>query len=241
MMNAQFNLPGLCLVLALALSACSQKPSDGDSSSIRDPTDQLPAKFKTQEPVAKPDFRAAAMSPAFQKAIEDATALFGVKPQPLLSQAGDEQIAGGACFAVPHEKIEAILFKTHTNFLARGFYIFRCDENFGIGGHPDLVGLLPTTNKFEVMAAMDTNGNNYSIGTSGVIAWMQELEQEQPYVLTGIGFDCMAGRFTSPVKDPDHLAERMYQFCPDIVDQGVETVDKLANELRKGALYFWWD
>jgi hypothetical protein len=33
----------------------------------------------------------------------------------------------------------------------------------------------------------------------------------------------------------------MYQFCPDIVDQGVDTVSKLAQELKKGSLYFWWD
>jgi hypothetical protein len=241
-MNAQIRLSGLCLATALALSACSKQPSAVDTSGEpQDPTDQLPARFKTQEPVTKPDFRTAGMSPAFQKAIKDATAILGAKPQPLLSQAEDEQIIGGACFAVPQEKIEAILFKAHTNFLARGFYLFRCDQNFGIADRPDLVGLLPTTNKFDVMAAMDTNGDNYSIGTAGVIAWMKELEQEQPYVLTGIGFDYMEGRFTAPAKDPDALAQRMYQFCPDIVDQGVETVDKLANELRKGALYFWWD
>ncbi len=55
------------------------------------------------------------------------------------------------------------------------------------------------------------------------------------------GFDYMEGFFTAPVKDPEALARRMYQFCPDIVDQGVGTVNKLARELRNGSLYFWWD
>jgi hypothetical protein len=106
---------------------------------------------------------------------------------------------------------------------------------------PELIGLLPTTDKYAVMAAMDTNGDNFDIGTAGVIAWMKELELEQPFVLTGIGFDYMEGFFTSPVKDPAALARRMYQFCPDIVDQGVGSIEKLADELRIGNLYFWWD
>jgi hypothetical protein len=233
-MKKQILLVGAGLVAALFFAGCGRVAA-------LDPTKQLPAKFKTQEPVPKPDFSDAAKSPAFQQAIKDAAVLLGAQPQPLHSQAENEEIKGGVSFDVPKEKIEAILRQAHTNFLARGFYLFRYDQNFGISGQPDKVGLLPTTDKYAVMAALDTNGDNYSIGTAGVIAWMKELEQEQPYVLTGIGFDYMEGYFTGPVKDPDALAKRMYQFCPDIVDQGVETVGKLARELQKGSLYFWWD
>jgi hypothetical protein len=45
-----------------------------------------------------------------------------------------------------------------------------------------------------------------------------------------------------PVKKPAALAKRMYDFCPDIVDQGVGDVKELAAELKRtGKLYFWWD
>ena len=234
-----FRACGLCAVAALFVT-CSRRDA-GDSKPASDPTEQLPAKFKTQEPVAKPDFSARAKSPQFQKAIKEAAILLGAQPQSLESQGEEEKVEGGVSFDVPRAKVEAILRLAHTNYLARGFYLFRYDHNFGIGGRPDKVGLLPTRNKFEVMAAMDTNGDNYDIGTAGVIAWMQELEREQPFVLTGIGFDYMEGFFVEPVTNPDELAKRMYQFCPDIVDQGVGTVSKLANEVRNGRLYFWWD
>jgi hypothetical protein len=101
--------------------------------------------------------------------------------------------------------------------------------------------LLPTSDAYEVMAVLDTNGDNYEIGTAGVTAWMKELHQEHPFILTDIGFDYMEGYFTGPINDPDALARRMYQFCPDIVDQGVGSLSSLAVELRKGKLYFWWD
>ena len=157
------------------------------------------------------------------------------------SEAEDEVVPGGVSFGVSQEQLEKHLFKAHTNFLARGFYLFRCEQNFGINARLDEVGLLPPGDKYAVMAAMRTNGDNYQIGTAGVIAWMKELEQEQPFVLTGIGLDFMEGRFIAPVKGPRQLARRVYQFCPDIVDQGVGTGSSLAGELRKGRLCLWWD
>jgi hypothetical protein len=92
------------------------------------------------------------------------------------------------------------------------------------------------------MAAMGTNAANYDKDTKALIAWLRVLEREQPFELTGVGYDFLSGRFTSPVKDPVGLAKRMYAFCPDIVDQGVGSVEALAAALRReGTLYFWWD
>lgn len=237
-MKTNDDLACIVLTLVVALAGCKQGDSNGQG---KDPTADLPAKFKSQELVPKPDFGEAAKVPAFQQAIKEAAALLGAPPQPLRSQAEDEQVKGGVSFGVSQKKIEPILLRAHTNFLAKGFYLFRYDQGFGIGGRPDKVALLPTTDKYAVMAAMDTNADNYEIGTAGIIAWMKELEQEQPFGLTGIGFDYMEGHLTAPVKDPRGLARRMYQFCPDIVDHGVDTVEALAKELEKGKLYFWWD
>ena len=226
---------------AIVLMSCGDRTPAGSETVISDPTESLPAKFKAQNPVPRPDFSAAAQSAAFQQAIQDAATLLGGHPQPLRTESENELVAGGVAFDVPEGKIEAILRQAHTNFLARGFYLFRFQQNFKINGRPDKVGLLPTADPYSVMAVMETNGNNYNIGTDGVIAWMMELQQEQPFIVTGIGFDYMEGHFTGPVKDPQALAKRMYQFCPDIVDQGTGSVDGLARELGHGNLYFWWD
>jgi hypothetical protein len=237
----RIQLVSVVFAVALVCVSCTnRKPGESDAA-LSDPTEGLPARFKVQEPVPKPDFTEAAQSPAFQQAIKDAAVIFEAQPQALRSQAENEAVKGGVSFDVPKQKVEAVLRQAHTDFLARGFYLFRYEQNFDLRGQPDRVGLLPTTDSYAVMAAMDTNGDNYSIGTQGVILWMKELQQEDPFILTGIGFDYLEGHFTSTLKDPEALAKRMYQFCPDVVDQGVGSVSALARELQKGDLYFWWD
>ena len=38
------------------------------------------------------------------------------------------------------------------------------------------------------------------------------------------------------------LAEKQYAFCPDVVEQGLETIQALADYLRKSTVwFFWWD
>jgi hypothetical protein len=220
---------------------CRNTDSRAPESAVSDPTENLPARFKTQEPVPKPNFSEAGKSSSFQQAIAEASALLGSEPRPLRSLGEGEELARGVSFEVPAAKIDTFLLEAHQKFLTQGFYLFRYEQHFGLRNAPDKVGLLPTRDKYEVMAAMETNGDNYNIGTSGVIAWMRELEKDHPFVLTGIGFDYMEGRFVGSVRDTQDLAKRMYEFCPDIVDQGVESVDQLAVELAKGSLYFWWD
>jgi hypothetical protein len=227
------------VTVTMLLAGCLS--SGSDRSATNDPTETLPARYKTQDTVEKPDFREAAETAGFQQAIMEASTLLGAQPQPLVSLGEQQNIAGGVSFFVPGDKVGIILHKTHLQFLAKGYYLFRYEQNFGLGDRTDRLGLLPTTDKYAVMAVMETNGDNSNIGTSGVIAWMKDLEKDQPFVLTGIGFDYMEGHLTAPVKDAQDLARRMYEFTPDIVDQGVGTVDKLADELAKGTLYFWWD
>src|SRR5438477_200927 len=45
--------------------------------------------------------------------------------------------------------------------------------------------------------------------------------------------------------DPDEqlaVAEDQYWYCPDVVDQGVETVDALAiAQVASRRWFFWWD
>ena len=107
----------------------------------------------------------------------------------------------------------------------------------------DILGLLPTADKYVVIAYLQTDGLNYSINTERIIDWLKRLERDQPFVVTEVGLDFLGGEFFQRIRRPRRLAERMFAFCPDIVDQGIGTVANLEKELAKPnpQLYLWWD
>ncbi|MEW6305884.1 MAG: ankyrin repeat domain-containing protein [Verrucomicrobiota bacterium] len=188
-----------------------------------------------------PDFSGAAQSEDYARAIGELERLCGAKPKPLVEDDDEaSHLAGCLGFQIASDKAVAILREHHAVFLKRGFHLVRCDRGYVSG--KDRIALLPTASWRDVLLAMQTNGANYDLMSVDIIRWLDELEKEQPFELTGVNFDWCEGRFTEPIKNSRQLAKKMYEFCPDIVDQGVGTVAGLAKELQKSQVFFfWWD
>src|SRR6185436_14227876 len=93
-------------------------------------------------------------------------------------------------------------------------------SNRGYTSGKDELTLLPTANRAEVLAAFQTNGANFEVYPQDIIRWLDELEKSHPFMLTGAGSDWCEGTFTKPLVDSKKLAKKMYEFCPDIVEQG---------------------
>ena len=199
-------------------------------SRVRRPSWTLPSDF--------------AVPAAFPDAVRALEQLAGGKATPLvgIDSVGDSVVTEGVAVNVPPARAERLVAAAQPRFFEKGFYLFRSEQHFGIAGHPDRVALFPRRNGYEILRLMGTNGWNYDIGPDSVIAWLRTLERDHPFVLTGIGFDWVEGRFRSAIGDADSLARRFYAFCPDIVEQGTETVAALARELSESQrLYCWWD
>jgi Domain of unknown function (DUF4253) len=58
----------------------------------------------------------------------------------------------------------------------------------------------------------------------------------------GAGQDWIEAEFASYPEDWLAFANDVYEFCPDVVDQGASDVATLAAEMRRSnTLYLWWD
>lgn len=194
------------------------------------------------EPITLPaDF---VVPDAFPDAVRALERLAGTSAAPLVGRGslGGPARTEGFAVSVPPARAEGLITATQQRFLEKGFYLFRSEQQFGIRERPDRVALFPRRDPYEILRLMGTNGWNYNIGSDSIVAWPRDLERDQPFVLTGMGFDWLEGRFQTEIRDGDALARRFYAFCPDIVDQGTETVAALATELRQSKrLYCWWD
>jgi ankyrin repeat protein len=187
------------------------------------------------EDLPQPDFSAAAQNPSYQQAVTDLSELCGSKAT------SNDTHPGWFSIHVDSKRRKNInTEEIQQQFLERGYFVYEPDSYYGDG--PEQLCILPTNNKYDVLALHQTNGCNYGIGPGYVVEWLKDLETEQPFILTCIAHNTLAGRFLTPIEDPEGLAERMYDFCSDIVDQGCGEVEFLAEKLASNdGLFFWWD
>jgi hypothetical protein len=178
---------------------------------------QLDSRVRRTSWTLPSDFAAPTAFPDAVRALEQ---LAGGKATPLvgIDSVGDSVATEGFAVNVPPARAERLVAAAQARFLERGFYLFRSEQHFGIAGHPDRVALFPRSDRYEILRLIGTNGWNYNIGPDSVTAWLRTLERDHPFVVTGMGFDWVEGRFTSAIGDA------------------------LARELAESQrLYCWWD
>ncbi|MFY8109030.1 MAG: DUF4253 domain-containing protein [Bacteroidia bacterium] len=124
----------------------------------------------------------------------------------------------------------------------KGYTIFLMENNFGIEKRADLVGILKTTDKYEILKIIETNGINHDLENDSLIQIIKKLDSIYDLELIGAGGDWCEFIIHKEPSDYKKFAEEIYEICPDIVDQGTETVEALAEEMKRTKrLYFWWD
>jgi hypothetical protein len=175
-----------------------------------------------------------ANSPDFAKFLASVAKASGVTAQTR------QNIRGGYSFSMPRLRADKVLDTHFQKARDAGFLLFRATPSSSVGNHT--LVLLPTSDVYAPVQGMQTNGANYDLMPSDIIRWLKALETRQPFVLDGIGHDFLEGRFTTELKDANALAKDIYEFCPDVVDQGTETIKRLSAELKKTKrLFLWWD
>jgi Domain of unknown function (DUF4253) len=191
-------------------------------------------------------FRSEGPAPTtYAGAIAELERLTGSKGQPVESPA-EGNLEGVLAFQTkPGEGLDLVK-RHHPRLRTAGAFLFLHDHGFGKG--PDVVGVAPATDKFDLIRRVQTNGVNYGHDNRAVIAWLREMDRDEPLEVIGAGFDFVEGFFRAPVKDRPRLARRIHAFCPDFVEQGIGLGEEGEPHALIEAYYrsnrdffFWWD
>jgi hypothetical protein len=108
-----------------------------------------------------------------------------------------------------------------------------------------LIGKIPTPETWKIPAYLYYGGwNECPMPKEHLAIWHRWNDRYGANIVCAT-HDVIEGYVDAP-PDSDseayELARQMYIYCPDIVDQGVQTIDNLASLLRdEGTWYFWWD
>ncbi|QIK72105.1 DUF4253 domain-containing protein [Propioniciclava coleopterorum] len=104
--------------------------------------------------------------------------------------------------------------------------------------------LVPVTRPADAPAQLGWWGPcNYGLTGGDVSAVLRSWEDRFGAVLVGIGFDTLTLHVDAPPagENATRLAQEWFAFCPDAIDQGVESIQALAELAHERIWWFWWD
>lgn len=104
------------------------------------------------------------------------------------------------------------------------------------------VVLAPGTGQFDILRLARTDACNYGMDTAAVIARLEQFNRTCGIRIWQAESDTVQFHVLRETVDFSVLAQDLYRFCPDIVDQGCRTVDNLEQILRTHRrVLLWWD
>lgn len=137
-----------------------------------------------------------------------------------------------------HERKTELADLLQDEVRAKGFLLVTHKDEQG----SEMQLLFPTTNKYAVVAACGTNGDNYGRANDEVIQLLTELDEKQPFVLTACMEAAVGGKFCNSLAQPEKIAEFLYSVCPDLADGELICDEKdIAKQFAKtNRFYLWW-
>lgn len=123
------------------------------------------------------------------------------------------------------------------------------ESQFAIGSRGAMtrtwIALIPTVEGWQVPTFFDFGGWNACPYASVHAALLRDWGRRYDAELMTLTRDIVEMRVGRPPRDRDgaiELAKEHFLYCCDTVDQGYDTIDRLAASLLNSPLwYFWWD
>jgi hypothetical protein len=144
----------------------------------------------------------------------------------------------GISVAVKQEEAEPLVLKLMENLKSINYLPFICESD------REKIAIIPGSDQFDILKLQQTNGDNYDINNDMVISKLKEWNKRYPLKFIGVDYDWVEAKFeTFPQRgDLKAFAKEIYNFCPDIVEQGSGSINGLIEEMQETRkLYLWWD
>jgi hypothetical protein len=151
----------------------------------------------------------------------------------------DEVIANGIVLETEPNSGRTALEKVRERLKGTPFDAYLYDESFGYGA--DKVAIVDADDE-AYLAIVRTDGVNHDLDHDEVMARYRQWDEKYGLKLVGAGQSWIEAQLTTPPTDWLALAQEVYEFCPDVVDQGAGDVATLAAEMKqRNFIYLWWD
>ncbi len=104
------------------------------------------------------------------------------------------------------------------------------------------VVIAPGSSQFDILRVAASDGINYDLTTEDLVRELTSWDEAFGVDIWQAETDTIQLRLKSLPKDMMKFARRVYEFCPDIVDQGTGSVEELGRSIQaKKEVFLWWD
>ena len=87
--------------------------------------------------------------------------------------------------------------------------------------------------QYEPIRKANTDGANYDLDTDAIVTRLNQWEALCKFRVTGAGHDTVDIEFETFPKDMDAFVRDLYEFCPDLVDQGTGCVHEMVEMMEE--------
>lgn len=82
---------------------------------------------------------------------------------------------------------------------------------------------------FALIRSAETDASNYDLDTDAIIAELARWQKLCSFDITGAEHDTVEIKFNTLPADMDTFVDDLYEFCPDLVDQGTGCVQEMIE------------
>jgi len=87
--------------------------------------------------------------------------------------------------------------------------------------------------KYAELRTKGTNGINCGLETEDIIAQLQAWDAQYGIEFDEVDHDRLLVRFKTLPADLDSLVEQIYEFCPDVIDQGFGCIGEGIDHIKE--------
>lgn len=144
----------------------------------------------------------------------------------------------GLCSELDYRSAFDYVLKAKDKFGNKGYLLFFFEDD----SKRVFLSMMKGGDEVEPVKWRKTNGINFNIDNNKIIEKLKEWQGVCKYEILGVGCDYIEIKFFQLPVDMDTFVKDLYNFCPDVVDQGTGEIGLLKEELIKAKfLQLWWD
>jgi hypothetical protein len=125
---------------------------------------------------------------------------------------------------MPRERTEEVRERLRDTLAPLGYLPFVADATFDFQKRRDTLAVLRSADPLAPLRFVGTSAPNYDLNPEDVLAKVEEWHDRYGVEVIGAEGDSLDIRFGALPDDLYAFAEELYDFCPDLLDQGMEVM-----------------